>query len=131
MKSLAEKLLQAEGRSDSTEVSVLLTDDDNIRTLNKAYRAVDRPTDVLSFSQLDEDETTGFAVGAGEEVLGDVVISVESARRQAEEHNHGLDDEIDVLLAHGLLHLLGYDHAEPDEAREMFAKQAEILESAK
>ena len=130
MRALAEKLLRAEGRGDSAEVSILLTDDENISRLNKNYRAVDGPTDVLSFSQLEGDQESGFAPDTGEEVLGDVVISVESARRQADEQGHSLDDEIDILLAHGLLHLLGYDHAEPDQAHEMFARQAEIVGGA-
>ncbi|MEN6416751.1 MAG: rRNA maturation RNase YbeY [Armatimonadota bacterium] len=118
-------MLQAENRDENTEVSILLTDDMQIAELNRKYREVDGPTDVLSFSLLEgEDEP------AGEEddwLLGDVVISVETAKRQAETQGNSLDEEIDMLLAHGILHLLGYDHAEPEDEKIMFARQAEIL----
>jgi len=124
MKSLAQRLLSAEQCSEDAEVSILLTDDEQVRQLNREYRDIDSPTDVLSFSQ-----SEGEDVGAGVEdsILGDVVISVETARRQAKEHGHSLDEEIDVLLAHGLLHLLGYDHEDPDDAKAMFARQEGIL----
>ena len=106
------------------EVSVLLTDDAEIARLNREYRAVDSPTDVLAFSQVEGEE---FAPEEEEKLLGDVVISVETAERQAAEQGHSLDEELDVLLAHGLLHLLGYDHEEPQEERAMFARQKEII----
>lgn len=125
IKSLATRLLRAEGCSEDVEVSVLLTDDAGIAALNKDYRGIDGPTDVLSFSQMEGDES--FGGRADEKLLGDVVISVETARRQADERGYSLDEEIDVLLAHGLLHLLGYDHAQPEEAARMFALQAELL----
>lgn len=125
IRSLAQRLLQAENCADNTEVSVLLTDDARIAELNNQYREMDGPTDVLSFSQLEgEDEPIP---GVEENVLGDVVISVETARRQAEQQGHTLDREIGVLLVHGILHLVGYDHAEPEEERAMFARQEEIL----
>lgn len=87
-----------------TEVSISLVDDLEIRRLNLTYRGIDASTDVLSFSMRE-----GEPVGQNH-VLGDIVISVETASRQAGEYNHSLDDEIDELLFHGLLHLLGYDH---------------------
>ncbi|MGB9619798.1 MAG: rRNA maturation RNase YbeY, partial [Armatimonadota bacterium] len=108
---------------DDTEVSVLLADDESIRALNKQYRGVDAPTDVLAFSQL-EGEDFGREGG---NVLGDVVISVETAHRQAQDHGHSLEDEIDLLLVHGLLHLLGYDHEKPEDERRMFLRQDELL----
>jgi len=96
------------------EVSVLLTDDRDIAELNLIYRGVDRPTDVLAFPQ---DET----------LLGDVVISVETAKRQAEERGKPLDDELDLLVAHGLLHLLGYDDDTPEGLERMNARAAQVL----
>lgn len=93
------------------EVSVLLTDDAEIQTLNRDYRGVDKPTDVLAFA-MDE-------AGAVDLSLGDVVISVERARAQAASRNVELDRELELLAVHGTLHLLGYDHAEPGEARVM------------
>lgn len=123
IRSLAQRLLRAENCTENTEVSILLTDDGSISVLNEQYRGIDGPTDVLSFSQHEgEDE---FA--SEENLLGDVVISVETARRQAAEQGNELDSEIDMLVAHGLLHLLGYDHAEPEDAKVMFARQDEIL----
>lgn len=124
MKNLALRLLRAESCGDDTEVSILLTGDEHIRALNREYRGIDKPTDVLAFSQT-EGEPIGCEMNDG--LLGDVVISVETAQRQAEEHSHSLDEEIDVLLAHGLLHLLGYDHENSEDAKVMFAKQEEIL----
>lgn len=123
IKSLALRTLQAENCTSDTEVSILLADDESISILNGQYRGIDGPTDVLSFSQHEgEDE---FA--EEQNLLGDVVISVETAMRQASERGADLDSEIDVLLVHGLLHLLGYDHAEPGEAEEMFARQAKLV----
>ena len=125
IKNLARHLLQSEGCSNNIEVSILLTDDEGITILNRDYRDIDGPTDVLSFSQLEgEDE---FAPDEEESVLGDVVISVETAERQAGEAGKNVEEEIDMLLVHGLLHLLGYDHAEAADAEKMFARQAEIL----
>jgi probable rRNA maturation factor len=124
MENLALRLLQAESCGDDTEVSILLTDDEHIKELNREYRGIDEPTDVLAFSQK-EGEPIGCEMNDG--LLGDVVISVETAQRQAEERGHSLDEEIDVLLAHGLLHLLGYDHENSEDAKVMFAKQEEIL----
>lgn len=127
MRSLAQRVLSAENCDDNTEVSILLTDDKQITELNREYREIDAPTDVLSFSQLEGDED--FAGEQNDGLLGDVVISVETAKRQADVQVHSVDEEIDMLLVHGILHLLGYDHAEPDEEKKMFARQAEILKA--
>lgn len=116
----AEKLLRAEKCSESSEVSVLLVDDAETTVLNRKYRAKDRPTDVLSFYQAEEPEERG-------DILGDVVISVETARRQADERGKSLDDELDLLLAHGILHLLGYTDYTEEDARRMQRRAAEII----
>ncbi|MEN6612507.1 MAG: rRNA maturation RNase YbeY [Armatimonadota bacterium] len=125
MRSIAQKLLKAEGCPYNTEVSVLLTDDKQIAGLNKQYRDVEGPTDVLSFSQIEGDDDFTQEVDDG--VLGDVVISVERALAQSQAQGNTLDEEIDMLLVHGILHLLGYDHAKPEEEKAMFARQNEIL----
>jgi probable rRNA maturation factor len=96
------------------ELSVLLTGDDQIRKLNKIYRKIDRPTDVLAFAQR-EGELGG---GAGR-LLGDVVVSVPTARRQADARGIALTSELTTLLAHGVLHLLGWDHDTPAKDRRM------------
>jgi probable rRNA maturation factor len=100
------------------EVSVLLTDDEEIRELNKTYRGIDKATDVLAFA-LDES-------GRIETSLGDVVISVERARVQAKSRRVELDHELELLAVHGTLHLLGYDHAKARDARIMRARTRAI-----
>lgn len=103
----------------SAELSVLLCGDAEIHALNLQHRDKDKPTDVLSFP-LDEGGGADGAV-SGQRVLGDVVISLDTAARQARARKRELLPEVRFLLAHGLLHLLGYDHAEPAEKREMDA----------
>ncbi|MCB9686971.1 MAG: rRNA maturation RNase YbeY [Alphaproteobacteria bacterium] len=95
-----------------TELSVMLCDDATIAPLNEAWRGRDAPTDVLSFPQEEAERPGVFATPPM--VLGDIVISTETAARQADEHGHDLETEVRVLLAHGLLHLVGHDH-EDDE----------------
>ena len=103
------------------ELSLVFVSDRRMRGLNRRFRGVDRPTDVLSFN-MREGEPHPDKVA-----LGDVVISVETAARQAGELGHPLENEIDRLFLHGLLHLLGYDHAEADGRRRMRAKERRIL----
>ena len=109
-------LLESQGESillflgcENQELSVLLTNDRKIRTLNKQYRGQDRATDVLSFSQNEEENKPNSSL------MGDVVISTETAKRQAAEHGLTLEEEIVLLLIHGILHLLGFDHERSDE----------------
>lgn len=97
----------------SVELSVVLTDDVEIRELNGVFRQRDKATDVLAFAMREGEPLGGGAAvapGSSGEILGDVVISVETARRQAKEHRRTLSAEMQMLLAHGLLHLIGYDH---------------------
>ncbi len=97
----------------SVELSVVLTDDVEIRELNGVFRQRDKATDVLAFAMREGEPLGGGAAvapGSSGEILGDVVISVETARRQAREHGRTLIAEMQMLLAHGLLHLIGYDH---------------------
>ena len=110
------------------EVSVTFTDNEGIHALNREYRNVDRPTDVLSFPLSDGEDydTDGDAV-----LLGDIVISLERAQTQAEEYGHSFEREVAFLTVHSMLHLLGYDHeTSPEDERDMFARQDEILMSA-
>jgi probable rRNA maturation factor len=118
-----------------SELSVVLTGDEAIRRLNREYRGKDKPTDVLSFPQLDAmlevDAVVSAAPAAGANaaplVLGDIVISVETAARQAQELGIERSERVRTLLIHGLLHLLGYDHERSQaEARRMFAREREL-----
>lgn len=120
---VVDKVLQSHRLSDS-EVSVTFVDDKYIHQLNLDYRGVDRPTDVLSFA-LDEGEAMPQATV--EDVLGDVIISLERAQKQAEEYNHPLAREIAFLAVHGSLHLLGYDHVRETDTQLMRAKEEAIL----
>lgn len=101
---------------------MLLTDDAGIQELNRAYRGQDRPTDVLSFSQREGDPMPGE-----ENLLGDIVVSIERAREQADRFGHSQEREVGFLAVHGLLHLLGYDHEEPDEEAVMMQLAEDIL----
>lgn len=107
------------------ELSIVLVDDHVIRTLNSGFRNLDRPTDVLSFSMAE-----GEFGDVNPDVLGDVVISVPTARRQAARSKRTVFDEVTFLLAHGLLHLLGHDHATVEQDREMKALTRRLMATA-
>ena len=122
----ARKALLAEG-APRAEVSILLTDDATVHALNRDYRGQDKPTDVLSFAQRDQlPDAPLLPSTETEEVLGDVVISVETAARQAEQHSVTLDEELALLTVHGILHLLGYDDMTDEGAEEMQQKEREL-----
>lgn len=112
---------------DSTdyEVSVSFVDNEEIRVLNKEYRNIDMATDVLSFPMDQEFNIPGVTL------LGDIIISLEKAKEQAEEFSHSLDREISYLLAHSIYHLLGYDHIEEEEKKEMREKEKSIMKKLK
>lgn len=115
------------------EISVMLTDNEGIRDLNKLHRDIDRATDVLSFPMFEYDEDgeiiEDFAEfnEMGELCLGDIVISLERAHEQAVEYGHSPEREIGFLTVHSMLHLLGYDHMTPEDEEEMFGYQTDIL----
>ncbi|WCN38780.1 rRNA maturation RNase YbeY [Aneurinibacillus uraniidurans] len=114
------------------EVTVTFVDNESIHELNRDYRGIDRPTDVLSFAMNEEGEDE-MEIILDEEMdelpnmLGDIVISIPKAREQAEEYGHSFEREMGFLVAHGFLHLLGYDHETEEDEKEMFARQDEIL----
>ena len=116
------------------EVSVTIVDNETIREINKETRDIDRPTDVLSFPMLYFDENgdivdSDFDMDGDVIVLGDIVISAERAKEQAEEFGHSFRREIAFLTVHSMLHLLGYDHVDdPEGEKIMFRKQEEILD---
>jgi len=113
-----------EGQSETpvdTSLSVVITSDKKISELNTKYRGVNAPTDVLSFTADHTDPDTQS------HYIGDVLISLPRAQAQASQSGHSLETELQLLVVHGILHLLGYDHAESDEKQQMWAVQAEIL----
>jgi probable rRNA maturation factor len=108
------------------EWSLTWVDAAGIHTLNRDYRAVDRPTDVLAFAL---EEAEGPALPGGGRLLGDVVVAVDIAAAQAEARGHGLEAELTLLMVHGLLHLLGEDHDTPSRKARMWRRQAALLEA--
>ena len=109
-------------------LSISLVDDEFIHQLNRDYRKIDRATDVISFAFLDNEEDKEKQLhGQGIVCLGDIYISIDRAKAQAEEYGHSLKRELSFLFVHGLLHLLGYDHMTEEDEKVMFALQDEIL----
>lgn len=131
METIALDSLRYEGFDENCEISISIVDNTEIQQINKQFRNIDRPTDVLSFPMLTFTENEIIEKNEnGEIVLGDIIISLERAEEQAKEYGHSLKREVAFLTAHSMLHLLGYDHMEPEEEKEMFTKQKEILEAA-
>ena len=122
LKSVVKTVLETEGLPLEYEVSITFVDIDEIHKLNKEFRNVDRPTDVLSFP-MDED----FSIEGVDTMLGDIVISMDIAKDQAKDFGHSLDREIMYLTAHSMLHLLGYDHMGEAEKIEMRAREKEVM----
>ena len=123
LERLASAVMEREGLPPG-EVSVLITDDEMVRRLNREYGGEDTPTDVLAFSLTEGEE---FASPDDVLRLGEVIISYPTARRQADDADRPVRDEIEHLLVHGVLHLLGYDHAEPAEEERMRGREHELL----
>ena len=126
------KTLEEEGCDFSAEVSVTIVDSEEIRKINKDARNIDAVTDVLSFPMLEFDENRkmiadDYDLDGENLMLGDIVICAESAKSQAEDYGHSFLREIAFLTVHSMLHLLGYDHMDEEQEREMFARQEEIL----
>ncbi|MFJ9497740.1 rRNA maturation RNase YbeY [Brevibacillus centrosporus] len=136
LQSLIVKSLEAAAVHEdvSGEVVVTIVSNERIHELNRDYRDVDRPTDVLSFAMnepgegemeifLDESDLEDFP-----NMLGDIIISLPKAKEQAEDYGHSLERELGFLAVHGFLHLLGYDHGSEEEEKEMFSRQDVVLE---
>jgi probable rRNA maturation factor len=121
-KKAANATLSHQGKT-STDLTLVLTGDDEIRALNRTYLGKDAPTDVLSFSSDEKNPENGW------NYVGDIIISIPRAEAQAEAAGHLLAEEISLLVIHGILHLLGYDHAEMDEKEQMWTMQAEVLQT--
>lgn len=134
----AEKILELEECPYDTSVNLVLTDNEEIKRVNTEFRSIQAPTDVLSFPMIPfqtpadyglvEDEDSYFDLDTGELLLGDIMISVEKVFAQAREYGHSVTREFCFLVAHSMLHLLGYDHMTPEEASVMEQKQAYALE---
>ncbi|MGB9867845.1 MAG: rRNA maturation RNase YbeY [Bacillota bacterium] len=127
---LERTALEVGENPDGLEVSVLFTDEEEVRALNRDYRGADKPTDVLSFPLRESREEEPKVAGEieGPELLGDIVISVDTAVRQAKDFGETVEEELVRLLCHGMLHLLGFDHATPEQEAQMMEIQERILQ---
>jgi len=129
LEAIARRVLAAENIGARTEMGLVISTGERVRELNRDYRGRDEPTDVLAFSA--REEATGLPPFIpppdGVLHLGEVIISYPQALIQAEEHGHSLQKELTILLIHGLLHLLGYDHEEKELERRMRAREKELL----
>jgi probable rRNA maturation factor len=123
LEGAAQAALEHESQSRDSELSIILTNDARLHELNLNYLGVDSPTDVLSFPASETDPETGASY------IGDILISMPRAQAQASVAGHALESEVQLLVVHGVLHLLGHDHAEPEEKARMWKAQAEILQS--
>lgn len=139
IKSVVEAAVEYERCPYEAEVSVTLTDNEGIREINRNYRGIDAPTDVLSFpmifyeapgdfSQVEDDALENFNPESGELLLGDIIISVEKLKEQAESFGHSEKRELAFLTAHSMFHLFGYDHMVEDERAVMEDRQRELLD---
>jgi len=124
LRSVAEQVLTVQGAGSDVELGLVITSQERVQQLNKSYRGKDEPTDVLAFYMTSADF---IEPPDGVRHLGEVIISYPQAVIQAEEHHHSIKKELTILIIHGVLHLLGYDHEESEQARQMRGREADIL----
>ena len=133
LQGVAEQVLVAQDAGSRVEMGLVVTSQERVRQLNRNYRGRDEPTDVLAFSMFPEPLATGEAKSPfaqppdGVLHLGEVIVSYPQAVIQAKEHHHSVKKEIAVLVIHGVLHLLGYEHDKPEPERQMKSREEEIL----
>ena len=129
--NLLDHTSSMENVEDGSEVSVTIVSNESIQEINKTYRGKDQATDVISFAmeEMGEGEMEIAETSDLPRILGDIVISIDKAREQAEEYGHSLKRELGFLAVHGFLHLLGYDHMTADDEKRMFTRQENILDS--
>lgn len=126
LEKVVKECLELEEVGTDFEVSISFVDDEEIKNLNNSYRNIDKATDVLSFPLYDGEEDTPYIP-----LLGDIVISLETAKRQSEEFGHTIEREVAYLTAHSMFHLLGYDHLEDDDKKEMREKEKLAMKNLK
>ncbi|MFD1066364.1 rRNA maturation RNase YbeY [Oceanobacillus locisalsi] len=131
-KELVEKLLTFAGTEENVtseaEISISFVDNEQIQVINRDYRDKDQPTDVISFAMQEVEDDEMEIVGEGLPVVfGDIIISIDKVKEQAQTYNHSFERELAFLALHGFLHLLGYDHMNKEEEQKMFQRQDDIL----
>lgn len=138
-KEVVNKAIELEDFPYEAQVSLTITDNDGIQEINKEFREIDAPTDVLSFPLIEFDFPANFDIidgsdcytdmDSGEVVLGDIVLNIDRIKSQATEYNHSIRREYAFLIAHSMMHLFGYDHMTDEEEKIMFEKQEMVLSS--
>ena len=135
VEKVLKKCFEEEGLIDSKLImTITFTTPEEIRKINKKYRKIDKATDVLSFPMFEKDELDEKIKSGDfpyEDVLGDVIISIEKVREQAEEYGHSFERELSYMLVHGFYHLMGYDHIEEEDKKIMRPKEEKILNELK
>lgn len=135
VKKVLDKCFEEEGLLDSKLImTITFTTPEEIRKINKKYRKIDRATDVLSFPMFEKDELDEKIKNKDflyEDVLGDIIISIDKVREQAEEYGHSFERELSYMLVHGFYHLMGYDHIEEEDKKIMRPKEEKILNELK
>ena len=126
VKEVLDKCFESELKNRKLAVNIILTNPKNIQELNKQYRNIDKPTDVLSFPMFEKEELDNLN-NENYYILGDIVISVEKVKEQAIEYEHSFERELSYMVVHGFCHLLGYDHIKEDDKKIMRKKEEEIL----
>jgi len=128
-KRVAQQVLVAESVAPPYEISLVFTDSETVQRLNRDYRGVDEPTDVIAFYMLPQKENSPTFVLPPDGItrLGEVIISYPKAVEQSREQGHSVDKELALLIIHGILHLLGYDHQQPEEEKRMRGREQELL----
>ena len=130
LQSIAERVLAVQNAGSEMEMGLVIASQERVKQLNRSYRGKDEPTDVLAFSMLPAEQIPGADFPQppdGVRHLGEVIISYPQAVIQAEEHQHSIKREIAILIIHGVLHLLGYEHDKPELEHQMRAREMEIL----
>ena len=132
IKRVVKKCFEVEGLLDSKLImTITLTTPENIRKINKIYRKIDKATDVLSFPMFEKaelDEKIKNKDFLYEDVLGDIIISIDKVKEQAEEYGHSFERELSYMVVHGFYHLMGYDHIEEEDKKIMRPKEEKVLE---
>jgi probable rRNA maturation factor len=128
IKKVLQKCFEEENLQDKKlYVNVVLTNDENIRNINREHRQIDKPTDVLSFPMYEKEELENLKL-ENEDILGDMVISIERVEEQAKEYGHSFERELAYMVVHSFYHLLGYDHIKEEDKMKMRPKEENILQ---
>lgn len=127
-KQVIEKCFEIEGlKNTKLIITITLTTPENIKEINKKYRNIDKETDVLSFPMFEKSEINQVIESKNQDILGDIVISIEQVKKQAEEYEHSFNRELAYMVVHGFYHLMGYDHIEEEDKKIMRSKEENIL----